>query len=72
MTSPHPLLAWSLKHILEIYTIRFEGKQDLWISSEVTLSGGRYEDIYIPSDRVFCAIAFSVKVCSSSLHNIVI
>ena len=47
VTSPHPpLLASSLKHILAIRTIKLEGKRDLWISSEVTLSGGRYEDIY--------------------------
>ena len=42
---PHPS-ASSLKHISEILTMELEGKQDLWISSEVALSGGRYEDIY--------------------------
>ena len=43
---PPPLLAFSLKLILAIQTIKLEGKQDLRISSEVTLSGGRYEVIY--------------------------
>ena len=41
-----PPLASSLKHILAIQTIKLEGKRDLRISSEVTLSGGGYEDIY--------------------------
>ena len=41
-----PLLASSLKLILGNNTIKLEGKQDLRNTSEVTLSGGRYEDIY--------------------------
>ena len=39
-------LCKSLKRILENYTIKLDRKRDLRISSEVTLSGQRYEDIY--------------------------
>ena len=46
MTKPPPLLASSLKLILGNYTIKLEGKRHLRTTSEVTLSGGRYEDIY--------------------------
>ena len=38
--TPPPLHGLRLKRILEIYTIKFEGKQDLWITSESTLSVG--------------------------------